>query len=1076
MIPTEALCKLHKRQRNVRNICILAHVDHGKTTLADTLVASNGVISEKSAGSVRYMDNREDEQARLITMKSSAISLAYKEKNPRKINPETGPLFLINLIDSPGHVDFTSEVSTAVRVSDGAVVVVDVVDGVGVQTKTVIRQMWKENLLPILVLNKVDRLFSHLKMTPIQAFLHLNKLLEQINVILASFFKEDAFSKAQQQNAPNILDNSNVENPSPSSPSSSSDANTNQVSTEDWLVDIKDDQMERYFSPQRDNVVFASAADRWGFRLSDFARTYADRLGIKPLLLRRALWDNHYLKAVRLDSGETVNRVVSKPPGPKSLPLFVELVLKPIWDVYRNAISAFNPKRLQTIVQTLSVQVLPRDLLPDADHRNLLRSILSQWLPLSTAVLGAVVDHLPDPITAQARRVPHLFRPLSADLAIPEDLAASHAALQDAMLRCDAEYPQTVVFIAKVFDAGEKPVYHRNPSTPSSSSNSSSSTITITNEGDDDNDNDDEKNTTSSSSSMNKNNFVAFARIFCGTLRPGAELMVLGPKYNPQLSLERHCTRFTVEHLYMLMGRDVAGIPEIPAGNVFGIGGIEEHVLKTATLSTTPLCTTFSEMPLLTAPLVRVAIEPENLLEKPQFVKGLRLLNQSDPCVDVLLQANGEYVLVAAGEVHLQRCLHDLRQSFCPGIRLRVSAPIVGFRETIVKAKARGATSLQAAVRTADKRVELEVVAELLPEAIQQCLAAHQQAIKQLSMTKRQPHTASFSAFFSELQQAFFASGKRWRERFEKIWAFGPRRVGSNLLLNDVPGFQHASPWTHLPSDAKPPNDAASTSQPGTSGAQAEDASLAHIAHSLCNGFELSTTSGPICEEQMVGVCFILSRVSFQHEAGEINAASEEGRPSSPSLGENDSSLPASGQATEASASSAHYFGPLTGQVVSAMSDACRKAFMNHSVRLVEPVYSGFVEVVEDQLGLVFGCLARRRAQIISDNMREGSNVFEIEVILPVAESFGFADELLTQARGAASVPSLIFSGWKILPDDPFFIPETEEELEEFGSNYRYLKNTAADLIQMVRKRKGLSTNEKLVESGEKQRNLARKK
>lgn len=157
----ETIKKLQRDTENIRNICILAHVDHGKTSLSDSLLATNGIVSQRMAGKVRFLDSREDEQLRGITMEASAISLYFNIMRARRGTDDSETQeHLINLIDSPGHIDFSSEVSTASRLCDGAVVLVDSVEGVCSQTVNVLRQCWVDNLRPLLVINKLDRLIS----------------------------------------------------------------------------------------------------------------------------------------------------------------------------------------------------------------------------------------------------------------------------------------------------------------------------------------------------------------------------------------------------------------------------------------------------------------------------------------------------------------------------------------------------------------------------------------------------------------------------------------------------------------------------------------------------------------------------------------------------------------------------------------------------------------------------------------------------------------------------------------------------------------------------------------------------
>jgi elongation factor 2 len=181
----ERVVALMDKPEFIRNIGTVAHIDHGKTTFSDNLLAGAGMISSELAGEQLFMDFDEEEQRRGITIDSATVSMVHEYN---------GKEYLINLIDTPGHVDFGGDVTRAMRAVDGAVVLVDAVEGPMPQTETVLRQALRENVRPILFINKVDRLINEIKLTPQDMQMRLGLVIDKVNKIVKGL-KPDEYEK-----------------------------------------------------------------------------------------------------------------------------------------------------------------------------------------------------------------------------------------------------------------------------------------------------------------------------------------------------------------------------------------------------------------------------------------------------------------------------------------------------------------------------------------------------------------------------------------------------------------------------------------------------------------------------------------------------------------------------------------------------------------------------------------------------------------------------------------------------------------------------------------------------------------
>ena len=558
-IPNQIIL-LFDKPTNIRNVCIVAHVDHGKTTLSDSLLASNGVISQKLAGQLRWLDMRPDEQEREITMVSRTYPLLFGKKNG------TNDQYLINLIDSPGHVDFQSQVVAASRLSDGCLVVVDVVEGICAQTRGVLQQTLSERLDACLVLNKIDRLILELDMNQQTVTEHLKGLIEQVNnFVFRLIGKNEGKGK------------------------------------------------EEYFDPTKGNVIFCSAIDGWGFRLEDVVAFYCRHPSLGTAFrnaqtrdggvdnLTEIFWND--LHSLDLKGECFVEARHGK------MTLLSQLVWDPLWKLYKSSCVDFDFSKATKIVDTLGLSdqnLRGKERVFAKQGRNIMRSICSNWFPLSNAVFQCIVERISS--TSERQLKPNELLEQEV-LDLPREVSRL-SLKQESSNDC-------LVLVSKLI-----PIIKND----------------------------------------SLEQLIGVSKVLKGSFVVGDSLTLSSDK-NP--FLVNHVYLLMGNDLIPIpIGT------QINTGCIIGIGGdqtsriIKKAYLASGTLSELTLDNQTTRKNPFQLSLVRVAVEPKSLADLDKLRIGLEILNQIEEDVEIVLQDNGQYVIGTAGELHLEQVLKDLMEVY----------------------------------------------------------------------------------------------------------------------------------------------------------------------------------------------------------------------------------------------------------------------------------------------------------------------------------------------------------------------------------------------------------------------------
>jgi len=503
-------------------------------------------------------------QERGITIKSTGISLhaQFSEEDVKDVQakqPTNGNQFLINLIDSPGHVDFSAEVTAALRVTDGALVVVDTVEGVSVQTETVLRQALAERIKPVMIINKVDRALLELKLSKEELYQSFRRTIESANAAIAPY-------------------------------------------VDPVIGDVQ-------VHPNEGTVAFGAGKDGWAFTIRQFAVLASKRFAVKQDKMMERLWGDNFYNA-------KTHKWTKKSDDPENERGFNMFILTPIYNVFNTVMGSDEEKHARdpdvvSLCERMGIQM-------KGDSRNfkgkaLLRDIMQKFLPAAEALLEMMIIHLPSPVVAQKYRVETLYEgPMDDRNAI---------AIRDCNPSPDAPL---MMYISKMVPSADR------------------------------------------------GRFFAFGRVFSGTVRAGMKVRIQGPDYTPGSK----ATLRSIQRTVLMMGGKVEPLEDCPAGNICGLVGIDQFIMKSATLTTDETAHNLRVMKFSVSPVVNVAVTPANPQDIPKLVEGLKRLSKTEPGILVKVTESGEHMVSGAGELQLEIALKDLEEDHA-GVPIKKSNPIV---------------------------------------------------------------------------------------------------------------------------------------------------------------------------------------------------------------------------------------------------------------------------------------------------------------------------------------------------------------------------------------------------------------
>jgi len=385
----------------------------------------------------------------------------------------------------------------------------------------------------------------------------------------------------------------------------------------------------------------------------------------------------------------------------------------------------------------------------ELEGKPLMKCVMRNWLPAGDAMFQMIVIHLPSPVTAQKYRAELLYEG-------PHDDAACMG-----IKNCDPEAP-LMMYVSKMVPTSDK------------------------------------------------GRFYAFGRVFSGKVATGQKARIMGPNFVPGGKTDLY--EKSIQRTILMMGGRVEAIEDVPAGNICGLVGVDQFLVKTGTISTLKEAHNMKQMKFSVSPVVRVAVEPKNPADLPKLVEGLKRLAKSDPMVQCMIEESGEHIIAGAGELHLEICLKDLEEDHAC-IPLKKSDPVVSYRETVSEE-----SSIMCLSKSPNKHNRLFMKAAPMPDGLSEDIENGDVNPRDDFKTRGRYLADKYDYDITEAR---------------KIWCFGPDTMGPNLMIDCSKGVQY----------------------------------LNEIKDSVVAGFQWATKEGCLCDENMRNIRFNIYDVTLHADA-----------------------------------------------------------------------------------------------------------------------------------------------------------------------------------------------------------------